>query len=1094
MAAPVGEYRHRQRNAEALPATAGRQYQRGYRLTDASNEPGGRLRPVRFRAARTFVVAMLGVVLWVIGSAAQALDADRHIGQFHHTAWTVKEGAPGQITALAQTADGDLWLATQIGLFRFDGVQFERFELPDIRTGQASVLPATSISTLYAPPGGGLWIGFRYGAVSFLRDDRLTHYGSAQGLPTSTVFRFAQDRQGTLWAATFQGLIRLRDGHWERLGRQWRLPGEQARTVFVDAAGTLWVATEHGVAFLREGATVFERVAAPVGRISQIAQAGDGQIWIAETDRGVRPLPLAASASASPASPTRGGEASTDELAAREPNARALAKHELAKPSAGLLFDRDGVLWASTLGDGLFRLRDLAASAGAGEAAPATSFENFRRTDGLSSDYLLPILEDREGNVWIGSSRGLDRFRHSNVVPALFPDGAQDFAIAPGDAGALLAGSRNQPLMRLQDGRISFLDLPPPITAAHRDREGVVWLGGPNGLWKLHDGRLSEITALPLSGYSGVQALAVDGEGALWVSLNTPGVYRLAQGKWRHYQNLAETPPGPSPLTLLSDSRGQLWMGFARNRIAIMKDGALRPIAAEQGLEVGNVTALAEGVAGVWIGGERGLAFAHGNQLQSVPPDVDGPFNGISGIVETRGGDLWLNAARGIVHVTAAQVRRLFDTKGPAPRYELFDFLDGVPGIPAQFRPIPTAAQASDGRLWFATTSGVVSIDPAAIARNPIAPPVRIQSVQANQRNYRVNPAAALHLPAGIENLQIAYTALSLSIPERVRFRYKLEGFDKTWQEAGTRRTAFYNDPGPGRYTFRVTAANNDGVWNDVGAALSIVIAPRYYQTRWFQLLCLLAALSILGALYLLRLRHLARQIRLRMQERHMERERIARELHDTLLQGSQGLILRLHAATQRLGPQDPVRGDLELAMDLAEQALAEGRDRVRGLRGDVQYWRDLGDALLHVRDEAHVQPLPEMRLIVEGKPRPLLPGVAEELYLIGREAVLNALHHAQAQTVEIELGYSPRKLRLRVRDDGIGMPRHTPNRPGHWGLDGMYERAARIGGNLNILSGDALGTEVDLQLPASAAYPRRRRRSLRWASFKRLLFPERHD
>ena len=1040
-------------------------------MTDAPNERGGRPRPARFRAARALIVATLGLLLCAIGGAAQALDAGRHVGQFHHTAWTVKEGAPGQITALAQTADGDLWLATQIGLFRFDGVQFERFELPDIRTGQASEFPATSISTLYAPSSGGLWIGFRYGAVSFLHDDRLTHYGPAQGLPTGTVFRFAQDRQGTLWAATFRGLIQLRNGRWERVGPQWRLPGTQARTVFVDAAGTLWVATEQGVAFLRDGAKVFERVAAPVGRITQIAQAGDGRIWIAETDRGARPLPLAAS-------PVDGANASTPEL---------------AKPSAALLFDRDGALWVSTLGDGLFRLRDPAASARRGEATAATTFENFRRTEGLSSDYLLPILEDREGNVWIGSSRGLDRFRHSNVVPALFPEGAQDFAIAPGDAGALLTGSRNQPLMQLRDGRVAFLDLPPPITAAHRDRAGVVWLGGPKGLWKLQDGRLSEVTALPLSDYSGVQALTVDGEGALWVSLNTPGVYRLAQGKWRHYQDLAAMPPRSSPLTLLSDSQGQLWMGFARNRIAVMRGSALRPIGSAQGLEVGNVTALVEGAKGVWIGGERGLAFAQGDRLQSVPPDANGPFNGISGIVETRGGELWLNGARGIVHLPAAQVPRLFDTKGAGARYELFDFLDGVPGIPAQFRPIPTATQGSDGSLWFATTSGVVSIDPAAIARNPIAPPVRIQSVQANQQSYRVHPAAALHLPAGIENLQIAYTALSLSIPERVRFRYKLEGFDKAWQEAGTRRTAFYNDPGPGRYTFRVTAANNDGVWNDVGASLSIVIAPRYYQTCWFQLLCVLAGLSLLGALYLLRLRHLARQIRLRAHERHMERERIARELHDTLLQGSQGLILRLHAATQQLSPQDPVRGDLERAMDLAEQALAEGRDRVRGLRGDVQYWRDLGDALLHVRDEAHVQPLPEMRLIVEGKPRPLLPGVAEELYLIGREAVLNALHHAQAQNVEIELGYSPRKLRLRVRDDGIGMPRRAPNRPGHWGLDGMYERAARIGGSLNILSGEALGTEVDLQLPAGAAYPRRRR-SLRWTAFKRLLFPERHD
>lgn len=981
---------------------------------------------------------MLCLLLQVLGSTAQALDARRLLGQFHHTAWTVKEGAPGEITALAQTSDGYLWLATQIGLFRFDGVQFAKFEPPD-----SDDFPATSISTLYATNKGELWIGFRYGAVAMLEGNRLTRYGQAQGLPTSTVFRFAQDRDGTLWAATFTGLIRLKGSRWERLGPEWRFPGQQSRTVFVDSRGTLWAATERGIAFLRKGSTTFAEVPTRVGRVSQIAQAPDGGIWIAESDGAVRQLPL---------------------------DGTTPATEVLSQASAGLLFDRDGTLWATSLGEGLYRLRFPTAAKGIASKGQSTGFENFRKTDGLSSDYAHPVLEDREGNIWIGSSRGLDRFRHSNVVPAMFPDGAQDFAIVPGGAGSLLAGSRNNPVMQLRDQRLSFLDLPAPITSAYRDREGAVWMGGPKGLWRLKDAHLTAISALPTRKYSGVQAMAKDRDGALWVSLNTPGVYRFFEGQWRHFGDLQGMPAGSSPLTLLCASDGALWMGFARDQISLLKDGTLRSLDARQGLALGNVTALTEGATGIWIGGERGLAmFTHG-RLRNVRAKPD--FRGITGIVQTPAGDLWLNGAYGILHVPAAQLDKLFEPTGPGPAYERFDFLDGVPGIPAQFRPIPTAVETDDGQLWFATTGGVVAIDPGTIRRNPVPPPVHIRSIVANEKLYRAD-LDALRLPAGIRNLQIAYTALSLSIPERVRFRYKLEGYDETWQDAGNRRVAFYSDPGPGTYTFRVMAANNDGVWNEIGATLPLTIAPLYYQTVWFRLLCLVLVLSAACVAYLLRLRHLALQICLRMEERFDERERIARELHDTLLQGTQGLILRLHATSKKLREDDPVRQDLEKAMDLAESALADGRDRVRGLRGDVQYWNDLGNALLHVRDEVTIKPLPDMRLIVEGKPRQLLPGVAEEIYRIGREAILNALHHAQARNIEIELGYHSRELRLLIRDDGVGIGERATNRPGHWGINGMYERAKRVGARFEIRSRGGAGTEVSLRLPVSTANPR---------------------
>ena len=1001
----------------------------GGRLASVLDKRIGRAGAPHRARLRAWCAALACAWLLLCAQAAHALDPQRQIAQFHHTAWTVREGAPGQITALAQTTDGYLWLATQVGLYRFDGVQFERHDPPGDQA-----FPATSISTLYPTADGGLWIGFRYGAVSLLRGEHVTHYGQAQGLPTSTVFRFAETPDGRLWAATFSGLVYLHEGRWHRIEPEWRAPGTQARSVFTDRDGTLWLATEVGLARLRKGARAFETLDIRVGRISQMAQAADGSLWIAENEGGVRRLPLDG----------------------------AVAPAVIAAPSAGVLFDRDGTLWASTMGEGVRRLsRPL-------QTGAVQTPEQFRQDDGLSADYLLPVLEDREGNIWVGSSRGLDRFRHTNVIPAMLPDGAQDFAIVAGADGTLLAGSRNRPLMVLDRGPLRDLDLPPPITAAHRDHEGTVWLGGPGGLWTLRDGRLAPVIPLPVSGYSGVQAIAHGSDGVLWVSLNTPGIHRLANGRWQQLRGRTGLPPGSSPLVMLPTRDGAVWMGYARDQIAILRGDDIRALGREDGLAVGNVTALLEGRNGLWIGGERGLARFERGRVRSLRLPADNPFRGITGIIETQAGDLWLNGARGVLHVKAADVATLFETA--APRYEQFDFLDGMPGVPAQFRPIPTAAEGGDGRVWFATTSGVVSIDPARIRRNRLAPPVSILSLAADGETRRLTKDA-LRLPPGTRNLQIAYTALSLSIPERVRFRYKLHGYDTGWQDAGTRRTAFYNDPGPGRYTFRVIAANNDGVWNEVGAALPLVIAPRYYQTTWFVVLCGLLGAGLLWIAYLLRLRHLSAQIRARLHERHRERERIARELHDTLLQSVQGLILRFHAVSQSLGREAPGHAAMEHVLQRADDVLAEARDRVLDLRR-ARIAGDLPDALSALGEDLVPDHATEFRLTVEGEPRELDALVRDELYRIAREAVFNAFQHAQANHVDVELAYQPEALHLRVRDDGVGVPEpvlRAGGRQGHWGLSGMRERAQRIGGALTFLPG--AGTTVALRVPADLAY-----------------------
>ena len=347
-----------------------------------------------------------------------------------------------------------------------------------------------------------------------------------------------------------------------------------------------------------------------------------------------------------------------------------------------------------------------------------------------------------------------------------------------------------------------------------------------------------------------------------------------------------------------------------------------------------------------------------------------------------------------------------------------------------------------------------------------------------------------MRLPALIRDLQIDYTALSLVAPEKIRFRYKLEGRDNDWQEVTNRRQAFYNDLPPGNYRFRVMASNNSGVWNETGTYVDFSIAPAYYQTAWFRILVVVALLLVLGALYQLRLRQVARVVRVRMEERLEERERIARDLHDTLLQSVQGLILKFSAVAKQIPPDLPARNALEKTLDHADEVLAEGRDRIRNLRVNSASLSDLPAAFRSVAEETSQGRDAIFKTVVEGRVRDLHPMVLEEAYCIGREAITNALSHSEGQHVEAEITYDWRQFRLRVRDDGRGIdPKilEAGGRAGHWGLQGMHERAQKIGGQLKFWSRPETGTEVELTVPGATAYQGSSQKSGKfWSSRKK--------
>ncbi len=406
-----------------------------------------------------------------------------------------------------------------------------------------------------------------------------------------------------------------------------------------------------------------------------------------------------------------------------------------------------------------------------------------------------------------------------------------------------------------------------------------------------------------------------------------------------------------------------------------------------------------------------------------------------------------------------------------------FDVHDGLPDYVSS-QTWDALVRGGDGRIWASTLAGTVWIDPARISFNRNPPPVAIGSLVAEGRRYR--DPMSLRLPAGTSDLVISYAALSLAIPERVQMRYRLEGHDAGWVDPGRRRQAFYTNLAPGNYRFRVIAANEDGVWNRQGASLDFTIPPTFLQSIWFKLLCALALGGLGWAAYKLHVQRLKTRLQTNFDVRIAERERIARELHDTLLQSFQGVVLFFQSLADRIPPDSALRTPIEKGLDHADAALAEGRDRVRELRSEAGQ-NDLAQALRDAVAEMVTGETPRFRLIVEGTPRPLYPLVSEEVLRIAQEAVRNAIQHAGASTIEVALTYAGKDLRLIVQDDGVGIPESvlaSGSRDGHYGIVGMRERAEQIGGRFSLASRTGAGTEMLLTVPARIAY---RNGGIRW-------------
>ena len=963
----------------------------------------------------------------------------RLLSDYTHNTWNGLNGAPNDVLKFAQTTDGWLWMATPTGLFRFDGIRFERMDKV-----QGHPLQSSNVLGLLGTPDGSLWVGYRFGGISVFRNNTVRTYSEADGLPGGTIMSMTLGPDGSIWAAAREGLALLAPGaqRFSRVGTETGLPQFMARQILFDKDGVQWVSVKGGVYFRRPGEARYTQ-AWPRLDLMAMAESPDGTLWASD------------------------GAYKFYRMSTTAPAGNTVPRAEIE--GNGMFFDRAGIMW-------ILRTHALER-----RRAPYTTDSGadqlLTKESGMSGPLPQTFFQDREGNIWIGTSHGLDRLRRNrlHILPVALPFDHPSMASAGN--GEVLTADFAGVVRRFKVNGDFKRELPANFSMTYRADDGHIWLGNDSLLVRRNDHEndhgFSIFPMPPDVTGNQVQAMVIDQQQQKWVSVSRKGLFRIDNDNdnWQLQSGLNGLPT-ETVMSLTKDAAGRIWAGYLNNRIALITDKRVQLFGKEQGLELGNVLALQTDGERIWAGGEYGLGLydSKRDDKHFTPVKVSGQqaLRGISGIVRTATGDLWLHGADGITHIPASEVEQLLRDPIYAANYERFNALDGLLGSPSQLRPLPSLIAASDGKLWFSTASEIATIDPQNIPRNPLPPPVQITAIHAGGKDY--SPQATLQFPKESRDIQISFTALSLSMPERISFRYQLQGYDKGWQDPHGRREAFYTNLPPGNYRFMVKAANEDGVWNEQGAAMQIGITPSFTETPAFIILLLLLAAAFLYALYLLRIRYLTAHMQDLMHERLAERARIARGLHDTLLQSVQGLIMYFDTQARRLPGNSEERAKLEQTLDLADQLMVEGREHIMDLRSESvpeeleEALQQYGSILLNER----------FTLTQRGKPRWLCEPIRNEIHAIAREALLNAARHSKASKVTLELEYQRDHFTLRVADNGQGLPTsiaQAGHREGHWGLVGMKERAVAMGANYLMKSVEGEGTAIQVRLPANLAY-----------------------
>ena len=966
--------------------------------------------------------------------AARAMDPDRAMSQYARDRWGTERGFPGgTVLAISQTADGYLWVGTDRALLRFDGSTFREF-MDSTRASK----PTGQVSGLVADAQGTLWARLRGSRVVRYHDGAFEGVASLE-TTEDAVTAMALGNDGVLLlAGIVNGALRWGPGRFETVAPGALLPARSPVTSMVQVSdGSIWMGTHgEGLFYLRDGKVVAVAQKLPGRRINALLPVGARDLWVG-TDTGVVRWNGAA-ISTEGLDPALHTAAVTVMTIDRESNvwigtdrgllrvnARGVSRFApgAGAPVTALFEDREGSLWIGTPG-GLERLRD-------------SSFVNYGAAEGMPSGGSGPVHVDAEGRTWFAPSTGGLFWLRGGRLGRVTADGLRDAVVysLAGRKQAVWVGRRGGGLTRLSfEGdslrtrtyRNADRSSSASVYAVHESRDGTVWAGALGGGVSLfREGRFVSHGVRDGLASDTVTSITDGADGTTWFA--TPnGLSALTGGRWRTYTT-------------------------------------------GEGLPSNDVNCVFEDSAGVvWIGTSDGLAFVSGQRVQVPAGLPTSLLDQVFGLAEDRQGWLWIATARQVLRARLGDLKEARSGELEVTEFGPFDGLQGTEMV-KRHRSVVTDLF---GRIWFSTTRGPSVVDPlrAMSSAVPLNPRLEAVSVDGAPMDSR----ARGRIPPGPRRVTFAFSGVSLSAPDRIRFRYRLDGFDDGWSEPVSTREAIYTNLGPGSYRFRVMVTSSAGLWNGPEAVAVLEIAPRIWQMASVRVAgALVAGLIVLG-LYRLRLRRLTRQIIVRFEERLAERTRIAQDLHDTLLQGFLSASMQLHVAVDQVPADSPEKARLRGVLDLMSRVIDEGRNAVRGLRAPEGDSGDLEESFSRIRQELGIQDETLFRVVGEGPPRALNPMIRDDVYRIGREAVVNAFRHSAGRRIEVAVERARDVLRVRVLDDGRGIDPEIlrAGRDGHWGLSGMRERAERIGGRLRVWSRPGAGTEVELSVPGHLAFP----------------------
>ena len=1016
----------------------------------------------------------LGFALFMLASCgAHALNPDRKLSQYGLQTWQTDNGLPqNSVHAILQTRDGFLWFATREGVARFDGIDFAVYN----RRNTPQLL-SNDIRGLLEDDDGNLWISTADG-LTRLRDGRFTAFTVAQGLPDNSIWSVFQDGRGEVWAITAGGLAQYRHGRFIPYTTQQGLSSNTISAVADGPNDTLWVATDSGLDQVVRERVVKPFAGSPLGSetIRAIATDSAGALWVA-TQNGVQQfsngtLRTCGVASGLPASEVdvllagKSGNVwiGTPSGLVMIQNGK-LTAYSTANGLPGnqiqaLYQDREGALWVGT-NHGIARIHNGAIGV-------------FPSKQGLAENLILAMYEDREGSLWVGTeAAGATLLKNQKFMTLTESDDLSDnlvSSVLQVPNGDMWIGTDGGGLNHYDGSHVSVFTENEGLTSdtilsLAADAKGNLWVGTPDGLNHMEHGRFTASVVTDLLPDTFVRSLLAAPDGSLWVGTR----HGLAQIEGSHASTYTQADGLANDFVgaLTQRGDGSLWIGTLHG-LSHFVHGKFINYTKSDGLSSDVITALTlDSQYHLWIGTNgEGLDLLttddpqhriHSFSANFGLPDV------IDGILEDQTGALWISSNTGIFRVRIADLMNVAAGRSQSLPITSYGTADGMKIRECSGIGHPSSWKAKDGTLWFSTLKGVARIDPAKLQRNTVAPLIAMEQVSVDEKNMPMH--GPIKIGPGHSRFAFHYAGLSFVAPQKVHYKYRLIGFDRTWTNAGTRRVAYYTNIPPGKYRFQVLAANNDGVWSNTPAIFSFQLQPYFTQTYWFYLLCALLILMVVWLVY----RWRVHQVESRFRAVLAERTRIAREIHDTLAQGFVGISVQLELAAQMLStsPQ-AVREQLNQTRKLVRDSLSEARSSIWNLRSSEPASVDFASRFSNaIRARTANKPI-EANIQFTGPYRSLPSNVESELTKIALEAVANVLQHAGATHLDIQVHYEIKRLRMQIEDNGVGISSDMADAPpaGHFGLIGMRERTQAIGGTLTMNSTPAEGTKITVELP----------------------------